>query len=673
MQRLGLVCLVVTALVCGCVEDKGSPFVLAGLPGPQVRDRYEAQLDVKGFPENVSFRVIAGRLPFGLVLEPDGRIHGLPTAVQRVEFTIAASAPGSGRAWTSSGSLTVTDPAGLRLLVEDLPVAAPGQPYSHPLSAVGGRPGSWSLVRARTFTAPAGEPNQAPPSVDGAPSWLSLDPESGLLSGTAPAAEQVVLLLVEAADGAATAQEVYGLRVGDAATPGWLLAKSEAYVERQIEKHVPSGLHLATEADGCFSNYGDSCCWSATSMGGLAFRAAVLGTNEAVAQVAARLQGLRTLRRITGLGIPGRAYEHRENIDGPCGHWYMQPGGNPDQHEGAGEFSGYRFWVETSRDQIAGNLWGHAIVHETLIGHPELRALAAENIVSVTQHIWDNQMKMVDLDGQTTNYGMMSGYGFDGFDPYELDVTMGNGMNAIMLIDWFQMTSQVSGDADTRQKFAARLQDLISDRPNPEPGREFEHGYLGILADNYAYAEFPPGSNYFTTMSWYNVHMAFSTYFHAVRWASDPALRQALLEAFRAVLWEDREPMESGCDKPELRRARREQNPHYSWQYLAAYGDRDPEVIFECLTQMMYWIAVPRSDYAVENPLGVQTVPPPHEDFACEPVPVHLRPQSSNYLWHREPYRHTGGNDTPGREDGGGDGFVPYWMGRYFGFVPGSI
>lgn len=406
-------------------------------------------------------------------------------------------------------------------------------------------------------------------------------------------------------------------------------------------------------------------------MGGLAYRAAMLGTDEAVAQVAERLQGLRALRRITGLGIPGRAYEHRENIDGACGHWYMDAN-HPEQHEGTGEFSGYRFWVETSRDQIAGNLWGHAIVHETLVDHPELRALAAENIVSVTRHIWDHEMKMVDLDGLTTNFGMMSGYGFDGFDPYEMDLTMANGMNAIMLINWFQMTSLIAADEGTRAAFAARLEHLISDEDNPEPGREFEHSYLDTLLDNYAYAEYPPGSSYYTNMKWYNVHMTFSTYFHAVRWAEDPSQRQALLDAFRTLLWEDKQPMDSGCDKPEFRRAQREGNPHFSWQYLAAYGDRDPEVIFESLTQMMYWLASPRSDYMVEDPLGVETIPG-QPDWACEPVPVHLRPQSSNYLWHREPYRHTGGNDTPGREDGGGDGFVPYWMGRYFGFVPGNI
>lgn len=219
--------LLVCCVAFGCVEEKSSPFTLDGLPGPQVRASYEAQLTVPGFGEDVRFQVTQGRLPFGLVLEPDGRIHGMPTAVQLTRFTITASAPDRGRSWTSSGALSVIDPAGMRLLVEDLPVADPGQAYNHALTAVGGTPIAWRLVRARTFTAPAGEPNQPPPSEDGVPR-LSLDASSGVLSGTAPASEQVLLLLVEVTNGTAVAQEVYGLRVGDAALPGWLLAKSEA-------------------------------------------------------------------------------------------------------------------------------------------------------------------------------------------------------------------------------------------------------------------------------------------------------------------------------------------------------------------------------------------------------------------------------------------------------------
>ena len=507
------------------------------------------------------------------------------------------------------------------------------------------------------------------PNDEQAPAWLSLDPDSGVLSGTPDAQEVVILLLIKGG----TAQETYALRVGDPAQDGWLLEKSEGYVSRLLEVHVPSGLHLATEADGCYSNYGDSCCWTSTAMGGLAFRAAVLGTDAAAEKVSILLDGLRTLRLITGVpGLPGRAYEHRENIDGACGQWYLDSAGNGDHYEGIGEYSDYRYWTETSRDQFTGNIWGHANVYELLPHRPDLRALAAENIVAMASHVWDNEMKIVDKDGLVTNWGTMSGYGFDGLDPYELGTQLDNGVNAIMVLNWFQLASQLADDEETRQAFAKRLNDLIADRRNPAEGRDFEHSYLDLLEKNYAYCAYPAGADYYTDMSWYNVHMSFSTNFHLIRRAEDPELRRRALEVLRTVLWEDAEPMASGCEKPELRRARREWNPHYSWQYMAVVGDRDAESIFECLSMLMWFAEPPRRDYLVENPLSVETVPG-HPDFACEAVPIHLRPPSSNYIWHREPYRHTGGMDTPGREDGGSDGYVPYWMGRYFGFVPSNI
>jgi hypothetical protein len=568
----------------------------------------------------------------------------------------------------------VIDAERTRLVVEELPVAEPGKPYSFQFMEVGENLENWRIVRARTFFAGAGDPEGPMPNNDQAPGWLSLDPDNGELSGTPDHQAAVILLLIEASDGAETAQETYALRVGDPSKDGWLLEKSEGFVARLLEAHVPSGLHLALEADGCHSNYGDSCCWTSTAMGGLAFRAAVLDTDAAAEKVSILLEGLRTLRLITGVpGLPGRAYEHRENIDGACGQWHIDPAGNGDHHEGTGEYATYRYWTETSRDQFTGNIWGHTIVHEVLPLYPDLRALAAENIVAMAAHVWDNEMKIVDKDGKVTNYGTMSGYGFDGLDPYELGTMLDNGMNAIMLLNWFQLASQLAEDEETRRAFAKRLNDLIADRRNPAEGRDFENSYLDLLEKNYAYSAYPPGAaDYYTDTSWYNVHMGFSTFFHLVRRAEDPELRRRTLEAFRTVLWDDAGPMASGCEKPTMRRARREWNPHYSWQYLAALGDRDAEAVFECLSMLMWFVDPPRRDYLVENPLGVETVPG-HPDFACEAVPIHLRPPSSNYIWHREPYRHTGGMDTPGREDGGSDGYVPYWMGRYFGFVPSNI
>ena len=55
---------------------------------------------------------------------------------------------------------------------------------------------------------------------------------------------------------------------------------------------------------------------------------------------------------------------------------------------------------------------------------------------------------------------------------------------------------------------------------------------------------------------------------------------------------------------------------------------------------------------------------------ACQPVPVPLRPPT-DYLWQRDPFQVTGGSGGT-VESAGIDYILPYWMGRYYGVVPGD-
>lgn len=56
---------------------------------------------------------------------------------------------------------------------------------------------------------------------------------------------------------------------------------------------------------------------------------------------------------------------------------------------------------------------------------------------------------------------------------------------------------------------------------------------------------------------------------------------------------------------------------------------------------------------------------------ACDPVPVPLRPPT-DFLWQRDPFQLAGGGS--GLIEGAGiDYILPYWMGRYYGVVPGAV
>lgn len=55
---------------------------------------------------------------------------------------------------------------------------------------------------------------------------------------------------------------------------------------------------------------------------------------------------------------------------------------------------------------------------------------------------------------------------------------------------------------------------------------------------------------------------------------------------------------------------------------------------------------------------------------ACKPVPVPLRPPT-DYLWQRDPFQVRGGSGGT-VESAGIDYILPYWMGRYYGVIPGG-
>jgi uncharacterized protein (TIGR03437 family) len=90
---------------------------------------------------------------------------------------------------------------------------------------------------------------------------------------------------------------------------------------------------------------------------------------------------------------------------------------------------------------------------------------------------------------------------------------------------------------------------------------------------------------------------------------------------------------------------------------------RDAETIF-LLNQ---WLERPRRDPYVDDSKVVAVC----GTEACQPVPVPIRPPT-DFLWQRDPYQLAGGG-TGTIEGSGIDYILPYWMGRYYGVILGSV
>jgi hypothetical protein len=657
------------ALASG-VSVPGADAIAAGKP-------FDAPVQAQGVAQPGSVKLISGKLPYGLRITRDGRIAGLPTAVERTSAVIKVTGA-DGAAAEGEVAFAAAAPE-FRLIYRDLPAVKLGETVRVQIQGQGGAApyGGCRIEMARTFYADAAEPGAPAPAVDAAPEWLAIGGDCAL-TAAAPDREAVVLLVVSARDAAgATSEEFYALRsAADPSAPGWLESKAREYNKHYDEVMSPTGLAHEMYYDGSYAGYGDTAIWTGTYCGGAAFYYAVTGEDYARANVEKCLTGMTQLREITGVpGLIARSYEVDEwkgRRDKPIID--IDPAHNQYEVK-EGKYKGWRFRGTASRDQFTGVFWGNAIIWQ-ILNEPDFAARAAENITAMAAHIWDNNMHIMDVDGKHTRHGVMSGWGIqdsDGeknYDPYvNPAVKVPNGMNSAMLLNWFGLAAAAAPDPQLRETWRARVMGMVSKCPSSEPGREFECNYVGNLKKVYVYGE--AYNDYYETV-WFNLNLLFNNYYHLILFEPNPKLADKYRDTIR-YFWEDKKqiPEGSGCDAPTARRAGRERNPHFTWQYLAAQGAREPRRIFGAVSELMAFPHGPRKAFEPKVPMTFAAVPD-HPDWACEPLPVQYR-VTSDFQWQRSPYKIGSNWPTGDRYFQGIDMITPYWMGRYYGFIPGNI
>jgi len=640
----------------------------------EMKDYFKAPVEVEGWDEGTyTVEITEGRLPFGLRLADGATVEGYPAAVEETETVLVATGD-DGR--TTEGRITFTTvKRGFNLLYRELPVAPVGEKTTVKLDFAGGKPPyGCAISRVETFTAGATEPGYRRPSTKEAPGWLEMGGSCELIAE--PDSEAVVLMVVTARDSSGSSDdEFYALRAAkDPAETGWLEKKVRDYNRDYQERFSPYGLTLEIEADGSYSGYGDAAIWTGTYLAGAAYYYAVTGEDYARKNMKKALDATTRLREITGVpGLIARAYENDE-WKGVRDKPYIQPDASRNRYEvKEGPYKGWRFQSTASRDQYTGVFWGNGIVYE-LFDDPELKEQASENVVSMAAHIWDNDMHIMDVDGKPTRHGVMSGYGIQdhegevNYDPYTSPARVPNGFNCTLILNWFDLAAATAQDEETYNLWRGRYRDLISNEPNPAPGRSFERNYISHMKKLYVYGE--AFNSYWDTV-WFNLNLLHNNYFHLVRNEQNDKLREKYRDLFR-YLWKDKKEMDSGCEYPEARRVERERNPHFTWQYLAAQGERDPDLIFNALSELMAFPAGPQQPFEIKVDVEIETVPG-HEDWACEPIPIEFR-KDSGFVWQRNPYKPVHWEPAaPGRNRPAADVITPYWMGRYFGYIPGNI
>ena len=136
------------------------------LPTASVGTQYSQQFGVTAGTGVSPFTWSATGLPAWLTMNADGLLKGTPPSATTVTFSATVT---DGAGGTNSGSFSLTASQGLTITTNSpLPAATIGALYLQTFAASGGS-GSYTW------------------SISGQPTWLSMNPSSGALSGTPPA------------------------------------------------------------------------------------------------------------------------------------------------------------------------------------------------------------------------------------------------------------------------------------------------------------------------------------------------------------------------------------------------------------------------------------------------------------------------------------------------------
>ena len=354
--------------------------------------------------------------------------------------------------------------------------------------------------------------------------------------------------------------------------------------------------------------------WTALYLASQSYRYAVTGSQEARDWANQAFDAIEWLEAVTTVdGFPTKAIVEKDGDTGSDAvSWYPSADGE---------------WLwkgDCSSDEIDGHMYGYSIFYD-LAADETYKERIVSLVHRIMDHIIGNGYLIIGKDGKRTRWGVWAPEYLNG--PWRAQ----RGLNSLEILSHLKSAHHITGD----DRYDEAYRDLIEN-----------HGY----AENARHVKLTiPGH-----VNHSDDELAFISYYPLLKYETDQGLRSIYLESLETS-WQEERP---------------ERNPWWNYIYGAVTGNAcDAGEAARTLRE----IPLDLIDWPIRNShrLDVRLDAERGRKGELQSIGVLPYDELPALKWNANPYALDGGGSAT-REDDGTYFLLPYWMGRYYGYLEGA-
>jgi hypothetical protein len=396
-----------------------------------------------------------------------------------------------------------------------------------------------------------------------------------------------------------------------------LAAKAALFEDRVHARHDRHGLvspsNLRVPGDLSTNQMRDDDndgLWTSMYAAAECFRYAVTHSPEALANATKSAEAALFLEEVAGKrGFPARSYIRKGEPMPGDGEWHWTPDGQ------------YYWKGGTSSDEIVGHFFLYGVATD-LLPDAALKKRIALTAARIMDHILDHGYYLIDVTGKPTTWGRWSRTYFHQ-NPGD------SALNAMELLSFLKTAAHITGNPRYAREYRKAANDLEYAR----------------LANRYK--EMREEINYS------DEELAMLSFYNLFRYETG---RDLLNRYYRPALngwWEN---------------IVREENP--LWTFIYAMAQPHAPADIQAAARTLYRMPIDTIEWTVRNSNREGLIMDPAADRFERRQARNLLPPDERPVmkWNSNPFDIDGGSDGRGEDDGAAF-LLPYWMGRYHGFL----